>query len=365
MIIRNITEYLEQFAPLQQAENWDNVGLLLGDSLAPVQRIMTCLTVTPTVVAEAIAERANLIVSHHPILFKAVQRLTTETADGRLLLPLLTANVAVYSPHTAFDNCVGGINDLLCQRLGLIHVVPLRPANGTRQFKLVVFLPESDLTRVSEALFKAGAGIIGKYEQCGFRSSGIGSFFGTESSNPTIGRKGHREDVPEWRLETVCPGNRLAAALAALKSAHSYEEPAYDVYPLEALTSSQIGSGRLGRLTTPMSLREFSELSAQKLGTSVQTVGNSDQMVQQITVVCGAGSSLMSDAIRAHGDVFLTGEMRFHDQLAAQTSGISVVLAGHYATERPGIEMLALRLQKDFPSVDVWASRAEQDPVTS
>src|SRR5262249_32005837 len=151
------------------AEPWDNVGLLLGDTTAEVRKIMTCLTVTTASAAEAVAENVNLIVSHHPILFKPTQKITAATAEGRMLLSLLNSGVAVYSPHTAFDNCRGGINDILCRRLGLSDVEPLRRGSDAPQCKIVVFVPESDLQKVSDALFQAGAGIIGQYSQCSFR----------------------------------------------------------------------------------------------------------------------------------------------------------------------------------------------------
>jgi dinuclear metal center YbgI/SA1388 family protein len=363
MLVRDLTTSLGRFAPLTLAESWDNVGLLLGNPEAPVSKVMTCLTITPESAAEAVAAQAQLIVSHHPILFKAIQRLTTATTEGRMLLSLLAANIAVYSPHTAFDNCRGGINDLLCQKLGLEKVLPLKEAPGPRQFKVVAFTPEADLAKVSDAMFAAGAGVIGQYEQCSFRLAGTGTFFGTANTHPTVGQKGRREEAPEWRLEMVCPENSLGRVLAALRAAHSYEEPAYDVYPLEPAPTAQIGSGRKGELPQVESLQDFSRRVRTTLQTTVQMVGDPQRQVKRIAILCGAGGSMLSDAVKAKADVFLTGEMRFHDMLAAEAQGMAVVLAGHYATERPGVEMLAERLQKEFPSLEVWASRQEKDPA--
>jgi dinuclear metal center YbgI/SA1388 family protein len=363
MWVRDITEYLQRFAPLSLAESWDNVGLLLGSTDAPVQKVMTCLTITPASAAEAVAEKVNLIVSHHPILFKAVQRLTTTTPEGKMLLSLLSANIAVYSPHTAFDNCVGGINDLLCKKLSLTNIAPMKEVAGAKQFKLVVFVPESDLAKVSDAMFAAGAGIIGQYEQCSYRLAGTGTFFGTENTNPTLGQKGRREEVAEWRLEIVCPSNKLATVLAAMRAAHSYEEPAYDVYPLESLPLKGVGIGRVGELPQAESLQAFSRRVGQALSTTVQMVGEPQRIVRRVAIICGAGGSMISDAVRAKADVFLTGEMRFHDQLAAEAQGLAVVLAGHYATERPGVEMLAEKLKEQFPTLEVWASKREKEPA--
>src|SRR5437763_565593 len=211
-----IVDYLDQFAPSFLAADWDNVGLLLGDHAASVQRIMTCLTVTPEVVREAVESKVQLIVTHHPILFRPIQRLTTDTPEGRMLLLLIQANVAVFSPHTAFDNTAGGINDTLAKRLGLVDVAPLRNRDGARQYKIVVFVSEADLAEVSDAMFQAGAGRIGEYSQCSFRIAGTGTFFGSEAANPTVGQKGRCEEVSEWRLEVICPESRVQAVTAAM-----------------------------------------------------------------------------------------------------------------------------------------------------
>jgi dinuclear metal center YbgI/SA1388 family protein len=362
--VADVRAYLDRFAPPALAADWDNVGLLLGDDTAAVQRIITCLTVTPPVVAEAVAERVNLIVAHHPILFRGAKRLSMATPDGRLVWPLARAGVAVYSPHTAFDNTAGGINDSLARRLGLTGVRPLRARAGEPRCKIVVFVPASDLAKVSDALFAAGAGVIGQYEECSFRLPGTGTFFGTDSTNPTVGQKGRREDVSEWRLEVVCPEAKLAGALTAMRAAHSYEEPAFDVYPLKGVPGNS-GEGRLGDLGGPTSLAEFAARVKQELKAGgVQVVGDSARAVHRIAIACGAAGEFLGDAAKAKADVFLTGEMRFHDYLSAQDRGIALVLPGHYATERPAVEELADRLQGEFAALTVWASRMETDPVT-
>jgi dinuclear metal center YbgI/SA1388 family protein len=362
--VAEIAQYLEQMAPSRLAADWDNVGLLLGDRSAAVERIMTCLTVTPESAREAIAERAGLVVSHHPILFRPIQRLTNATPEGAMLLSLARAGVAVYSAHTAFDGCPGGINDILAQRLSLTQVQPLRPALDPRQVKLVVFVPEKDLERVSTALFEAGAGHIGEYRECSFRLSGIGTFFGSAASNPTIGQKGRREEVAEWRLEAVCPEHRLDAIVAAMRKAHSYEEPAYDVYPLHERKAA-CGEGRVGMLEKPQPLGELARLIRKELRAGpTQVVGDPGRPVQRVSIACGAGGEFLGVAGRCRADVLLTGEARFHDYLRARAEGIALVLPGHHATERLGVEVLAERLQTSWPQLTVWASQQEADPVT-
>ena len=361
-----ILDHLERLAPTRTAADWDNVGLLLGERSATVSRLMTCLTVTPTTAKEAVERRAELIVTHHPILFRPAKRLTSDTAEGRMLLELVRAGVAVYSPHTALDNATEGINALLAGKLGLEDVCPLRypKSAGPKQvYQLVVFVPENDLGRVSDALFAAGAGKIGKYSECSFRVAGTGTFRGSEASNPTVGQKGRREDVGEYRLETVCPAARLPDVLAALREAHSYEEPAFDLYALTVPPG--VGEGRLGHLPQAVPLGKVAKSLRRALKCGpVQVVGDADRPVRTVAIVCGAGGELMSDAIRAKADVFVTGEMRYHDYLAADAAGLGLILPGHHASERCGVEDLAERLRGTWPDLDIWASETEADPVS-
>jgi dinuclear metal center YbgI/SA1388 family protein len=361
--VADVTRFLEKSTPLALAAEWDNVGLLLGDPGQPVRRVMACLTVTPESADEAIREKADLIVSHHPILFRAVQKLTAATTEGRLLLELARAGIAVYSSHTAYDNAPGGINDGIARRLGLADVRPLRSLPVSSQMKLVVFVPDKDLAKVSDALFAAGAGQIGEYRECSYRLSGTGTFFATDAANPTIGARGRREDVAEWRLEVVCPANRVEPIVRGLRAAHSYEEPAFDLYPLSS-DPTRHGQGRIGNLPEPTSLAEFAAKVKSTLGATVmQTVGRSDRRVRTVALACGAAGEFLKDAVREKVDVFLTGEMRFHDALAAEAGNIAVVLPGHYATERPGVEDLAERIGAGFSDIVSWPSRDERDPL--
>jgi dinuclear metal center YbgI/SA1388 family protein len=362
--VADLTKHLDRFAPPALAAEWDNVGLIVGDPSANVERVLTCLTVTPPVVAEAVDTRVQLIITHHPMLFRASKRLTTITAEGRMLLELIRAGVAVYSPHTAFDNTTGGINDVLARRLGLTDLMPLRKQPGPRQCKVVVFVPEKDLDRVADAMFAAGAGNIGEYSQCSFRLVGTGTFFGSDAANPTIGDKGRREEVSEWRLEAICPEAAADRVVLAMRRAHSYEEPAYDVYPLRS-TAAAAGAGRIGVLAAPVALAELARRVKTALNAQlVQVVGDPARTAQRVALACGAAGEFLGDAIVAGADVFLTGEMRFHDYLAAQAQNVALLLPGHYATERCGIEDLAERLQRDFPGLQVSASRRERDPVS-
>ncbi len=378
--VADVAAWLEGFAPSHLAESWDNVGLLWGDPAAAADRIMTCLTVTPTTADEAIRERAGLIVSHHPVLFREVKRIRADLAETGHLWALARAGIAVASPHTAFDNTRDGINDLLCVRLGITEAVPLRPIAGRRgsgggaspsgpsTFKVVVFTPGSDKTAVMAAVFEAGAGVIGDYRECSFALPGVGTFFGTEATDPTVGQRGRREEVAEWRLEFVCPAERLASVLAAIRTRHSYEEPAIDVYPLQDVRPGTgrpegAGAGRVGRLLEPLCLADLAEYVRRALNSScVQMVGDPERSIERVAVSCGAGDDFLNDAARAGADVLLTGEARFHRGLEAEALGIALITAGHHATERIGVEVLASRIAAAFPGSSVWPSRSERDP---
>jgi dinuclear metal center YbgI/SA1388 family protein len=372
--VADVTGWLEQFAPSRLAEPWDNVGLLWGDPRAAVERVMTCLTVTPATTAEAIRERAALIVSHHPILFRETKRIRADLAETAHLWQLAHAGIAIASPHTAFDNTRDGINDILCRRLGLMEVAPLRPlapfAGGavaaTQSFKIVVFTPLPEREAVSSAAFSAGAGRIGAYEECSFAIPGEGTFFGTGDANPTVGKRGRRETVRELRLEFVCSAQQLSAVLASIRAHHSYEEPAIDLYSLHeanADDSPPTGSGRIGRLREPMGLGEFAIFVGRALGgIPVAMVGEPDRRVERVALACGAGDDFLKDAAGLQADVLLTGEARFHRALEAEAIGIGLITAGHYATERLGVEELAQRIASIFPSLTVWCSQTERDP---
>ncbi len=362
--VADLVKWLEEFAPPGLAESWDNVGLLWGDPNAQAGRVMTCLTVTKTTAGEAVAEAADLVVSHHPILFRAVKRIRADQPATAPLWMLARAGIAIASPHTAFDSTALGINDLLCHRLGLVDIAPLRPLAPPASYKIVVFTPRTDHEAVLAGAFDAGAGRIGAYTECSFATAGQGTFFGTEETHPAVGRRGQRETVDEVRLEVICPAARLAPVLEAIRTRHSYEEPAIDVYPLHDGPSVRTsGSGRIGRFLEPRSLEELALYVSQTLGhIPVQLVGDPRQMIQQVAIACGAGDDFLDDAARARADVLLTGEARFHRAVEAQSLDIGLLLAGHYGTERPGVEELAERIARAFPDLTVWPSQHERDP---
>ncbi|MGE3821399.1 MAG: Nif3-like dinuclear metal center hexameric protein [Isosphaeraceae bacterium] len=360
--VRDLWQWLDQFAPPTLAESWDNVGLLWGDPDAPVSQVMTCLTVTAETAAEAIEAGAELIVSHHPVLFRGVKKVVASAPVDGFLWSLARSGVAILSPHTAFDNTEGGINDGLARRFGLVDVGPLRPTPPSGAFKVVVFTPEEIQETVLSAAFASGAGRIGAYRECSFTIPGIGTYFGGDGTNPTIGQAGRRETVREDRVEVICPADRLSGVLQAIRAAHSYEEPAIDVYPLHEPPAGP-GSGRVGELPEVTTLARFArDVSRVLSAPSLQYVGEANRPVRRVAIVCGAGDDFLTDARKAKADVLVTGEARYHRALEAEAFGIGMVVAGHHATERPGVEDLAERIASVFPALKVWPSVREHDP---
>lgn len=362
--VADLAAWLDHFAPRSRAEPWDNVGLLWGDPASALDRVMTCLTVTDRVADEAIAERANAIVSHHPILFKPVKAVRADVPATRFLWRLARAGVAVLSPHTAFDNTVGGINDGLARRLGLVDVRGLRPGPPSRSFKVVAFVPTESREAVMAAAFAAGAGRIGDYEQCSFTTEGNGTFFGTEGTHPAVGEAGRRETVRESRVEFVCNPTRLSDVLASIRGAHPYEVPAIDVFPMADGEAMGPGSGRVGRLMVPESLEGLARRVGLVLDTrGVSFVGPPDRPVSTLAIVCGAGDDFLDEAVHAGADALLTGEARFHRALEAESLGLGLIVAGHHATERPGVEDLSGLIGEAFPGLTIWPSHRETDPL--
>jgi dinuclear metal center YbgI/SA1388 family protein len=364
--VADVSAWLESIAPPHRAEAWDNVGLLWGDPGSELRRVMTCLTVTPATAREAIDAQADLIVSHHPVLFRGAKKIVRRATDpDGMMWDLARAGIAVASPHTAYDNAPGGINDQLAARMGLIDVGPLRPEPAPPSFKVVVFTPEPDRPRVLDAAFAAGAGRIGAYRECSFGTPGTGTFFGEESSSPAVGAKGRREQVDEIRIELICPGPRLSHVLAAIRGSHSYEEPAIDVYPLHVGRGGP-GVGRIGTLAAPTPLATLADRVRGALGAeSLSYAGDPELPVRRLAIACGAGDDFLADAAAFGAQALLTGEARYHRAVEAERLGIGLIAAGHHATERIGVEALADLIRRDFPDVEAWASRSEHDPWRS
>jgi len=361
---------MEQIAPPDYAESWDNVGLLVGAADWPAERIMLTIDCTAAVLEEAKREGAQMIVAYHPAIFQPLERLDDSNPKQQLVLRAARQGIAIYSPHTALDAAPGGVNDWLVGGLGEADIRALRSHRslpGTEQFKLVTFCPEEAVDAVRSGLSSVGVGQIGAYTQCSFELRGQGTFFGGESSTPAVGEKGRLERVDEIRLEMVCPGASLPLAMTMLRQAHPYEEPPIEIYQLQPRPMRDTGAGRRAVLDQPVPIEELAQRVKVRLGVERVRVAEPQQdrreTYRNIGVCVGAGGSLADDAIAQGCHVFITGEMRHHSVLNAQARGCAVILAGHTNTERGYLPQLKSRMIEALPQRTVLIATEDGDPL--
>ncbi len=360
MRVREVVDVLERIAPLRYAESWDNVGLLVGDRDAEVTRVLVTVDYTEAVAEETARASATMVVAYHPPIFGAVKRVPHAAPWAEAI----RRGIALYSMHTALDVVHGGTNDVLADACGVSPEErrPLRVHAGKdAELKLVTFVPEADLERVSEALFAAGAGRIGAYAKCSFRSPGKGTFFGEEGTNPAVGERGKLETVDEIRLETVVATKQLSAVVSALRAAHPYEEPAFDLVRLAAPPEG-VGLGRVGRISeVPRS--ELVERVKKAFGLGhVLVAGPLEEPAKRVAVAAGAGGELLEDAANARADVFVTGEVRHHDAIAAVRRGMTVIAMLHSNSERHAVRAFGEKLRAELTGASVVLSEADRDP---
>jgi len=363
MRVDDLCRVMDRIAPSRYAAPWDNVGLLVGDRAAALTRVLVCIDLTAAVWEEARALGADAIVAYHPPIFEAKKRFVA----GDIAYEAARAGVAVYSPHTALDAATGGTNDVLADALGLTDTTPLKPLpEKDANYKLVTFVPEGALEAVAAAIAGAGAGVIGEYAHCTFRTPGTGTFLGGESTRPAVGEKGVLEHAPEVRLEAVCPIDAAPRVIAALFAAHPYETPAYDLVRLAPAPSKEgaLGYGRVGELP-PTEIGALVERLKGRLGLArVLVAGPSCGLVARAAVGAGACGDWLPDVIRAGATFFVVGEMRHHDALAAAKAGVTVVATLHSNSERRALGPLVERLRAALPAVEVSESHACADPFT-
>ncbi len=359
MQLAALVDHLDQLAPPSYAEAWDNVGLLVGDREQAVSKVMLCIDYTPEVAEEAKREKADMVIAYHPPIFKPLKRVTGES----VVFDAIRRGMAIYSPHTALDVAEGGTNDVLADILGLVDRQPLKLSDpSAKEAKLVTFVPKEHLDAVSRAIFHAGAGRIGDYSSCSFRTAGTGTFFGEEGTNPQAGRAGQLETVEEIKIETVVPVNKLATVVAALRASHPYEEPAFDIVQLIAPPTAR-GIGRVGRFDQAVYRDVLFGRIKQGLGIDHLLIAGPTQGPVNTAAVCaGSCGDLLDEAIARKVDVYLTGEMRHHDALKAASAGVTVVCTLHSNSERVTLHRLRDRLAAAFPGLPVEVAASDRDP---
>lgn len=363
--VSTIIDRMAVLAPPSLAAEWDNPGLQVGAGSWPVGTVMVALDPTLDAVRAAREAGAGMLITHHPLLFRPLSAVDPEAPNGAILEMALNHKLAIFSAHTNFDAVPGGVNDLLAERLG---ITPLRPIQLTdRPFcRIAVYAPEESTSAILDALFEAGAGVIGDYTCCSFRCQGRGTFRPGPTARPQVGEAGKTADVAEVKIEARLPESLLPTLLARLRECHPYETMAYDIFPLRS-EDGGAGIGRFGILDRPIPLSELGRRARKALGTpTVRVAGDPSLSVERVAVCAGSGSSLMGDFLASDAQAFITGDLRYHDARDAEAAGRGLVDVGHFPSEHLAMTVLAERLRAalstDGDAVDVYLYDGETDP---
>ncbi|GEM00495.1 dinuclear metal center protein, YbgI/SA1388 family [Halolactibacillus halophilus] len=330
LYIKEFLAAFEQVVPQALAYDWDAVGLQMGDVNTPLTGILTTLDVTEAVVDEAIEQGVNLIMSHHPIMFKPMKKIDFSTVKGRLIKKCLLNGLTIFSAHTNYDRVDGGMNDRLADRLALVNREMLVEEDEIKNVKLQVFVPHTHKEILDEALTRLGIGTMGNYEACVYETDGIGRFQPTDKADPFIGERQTREAVEEVKLEYLITHDQVSNALSIIDEVHPYETPAFDLIPL--LNTGKVrGIGRVGDLTEPISFHPFIKKVKETFGLDgVRVAGQSDKLIKRVAILGGSGEKFTMAALKKQADVYITGDMTFHSTQDIAALGLNIIDAGHY-----------------------------------
>jgi dinuclear metal center YbgI/SA1388 family protein len=361
MTVKDIATIIEEFAPLGYQENYDNAGLLVGSNSNKVNGVLLCIDVTPEVIDEALARDTNLIVSHHPIIFKGLKRLTGANNTEQTVIKAIKHSISIYCAHTNIDSVWNGVSTKVAKRLGLSNIEVLSPAPD-QLVKFSTFIPKDNVKEVRQAMFNAGAGQIGNYDQCSYNLEGVGTFRPGDKTNPFVGAKGEIHHEAETRVEVIVPKPILQNVINALISSHPYEEVAYDIYPL-LNKNPRAGLGVVG--TLPKQFGELDFLTRVKKILNTGCVRHSPLLgkpIEKVAICGGSGADLLSIAIAQNADIFITADVKYHQFFDAEGK---IVLAdvGHFESEQFTIEIFYDLLTKNFPNFAVLKSNVKTNPI--
>ena len=361
MKLLDLTSFLETIAPLAYQEDYDNSGLIIGDPNMHISGALISLDCTEVIVDEAIECGFNLIISHHPIVFKGLKKFNGKNYVERVVMKAIKHDIAIYAIHTNFDNTLEGVNKKICDKLGLKNLSILKPKDGALK-KLVTFCPVADADRVRQAMFNAGAGDIGNYSECSYNTDGFGTFKAGEGTDPHVGEidKSHHES--EIRIETIYPAIIERKLIASLIEAHPYEEVAFDLYPLSNLYC-QAGSGMIGNLETDCDELEFLNQVKEKLNAKViRHTGLRGKKIRRVAVCGGAGSFLLANAINAGADIFISSDFKYHEFFDAEGKLI-IADVGHYESEQFTQELLLEIIREKFLNFALRLTVQNTNPI--
>jgi dinuclear metal center YbgI/SA1388 family protein len=361
MKLSQLTSYLESLAPLAYQEDYDNSGLIVGSQDKEVQQALLSLDCTEAIVDEAIDKDCQVIISHHPIVFKGLKKLNGKTYVERVVEKAIKNDIAIYAIHTNLDNVMDGVNARICEALELTNCRILAPKSGLLK-KLVTYVPTDKAEQVRNALFHAGAGNIGNYSECSFNAEGQGTFKGGEGTNPYVGEPGKRHYEDEVRIETVYPATIESKLLMALFLAHPYEEVAYDLYELTN-QHNQVGAGMIGELEEEITEEEFLFVLKQNMQARViRHTALRSKNVKRVAVCGGAGGFLLKNAISAGADFFVTADYKYHEFFDAE-GRVVIADIGHFESEQFTAQLLYDIIQKKFPNFAVRLTEINTNPI--
>ncbi|SER17478.1 dinuclear metal center protein, YbgI/SA1388 family [Gracilibacillus ureilyticus] len=363
--VRDIIELFEQWVPTGYAESWDNVGLQIGNLNNQVTKVMTTLDVTEQIADEAIEKKADFILAHHPLLFQGVKQIEENDFKGKVIHKLIKHDISVYAAHTNLDIVNGGVNDLLADLLQIKNRELLVPSFTEKLYKFAAYVPQTHTESFIEAIGQAGAGHIGNYSHCTFRTAGTGAFKPLEGTNPYIGEQGKLEQVEEDRVETIVKEIQLNHIIETAKKAHPYEEMAYDILPMKN-SGEVLGLGRIGEIEEERNLADYAEHVKKVFQLPfVRFVGDPYKVVRRVAVLGGSGKGYIEDAIRHGADVYITGDLTFHEALDAKEQGIGLIDPGHHIEQvmKVGVkEFFENNISKLPNKIEVISSEISTEP---
>ncbi|PRD53772.1 Nif3-like dinuclear metal center hexameric protein [Sphingobacterium gobiense] len=361
MKISELTQYLEQIAPLAYQESYDNSGLIVGHPEDEIGQALIALDCTEEIVDEAMQKGCDIIIAHHPIVFAGLKKLNGNNYVERVIIKAIRHGIALYAIHTNLDNVLGGVSSKIAEKLGLASHAVLRPKRNLLK-KLAVFVPRSHAESVRVALFDAGAGAIGDYDECSYNTAGYGTFRPLDGANPTIGTVNEQERVEETKIEVIYPERLERSILVAMYAAHPYEEVAHDIFPLNN-TLQTVGSGAIGNLPHPMSELDFLGYVKEKLNVKViRHTKLLNKVISRVAVCGGAGAFLLNDAKRSGADIFISADYKYHEFFDAEDD-IVIADIGHFESEQFTQELLLEIIQKKFVNFAVLLTEIETNPI--
>lgn len=359
--ISEIIACIEQMAPLSYQESWDNSGVQVGNPEQEVKAVLLCVDITEATIDEAISRGANLIISHHPLIFRGVKRLTGRSYIERVIIKAIQHDIVLYSAHTNMDKCLGGVNFRIAQKLGLKNIHVLAPEENYL-YKIITYVPQGHSDEVRQAMWNAGAGRIGNYDSCSYNTEGYGSFRAKEGCNPFVGTIDELHTEPEVRIEMIVPKNRLNRVVAELHSAHPYEEPAVDILPLEN-EYNQLGLGCVGELEEPINEKDVMSYICRNLQIDfVRHTKLSDRMISKVALCGGSGAEFIPRAMAQGAEIYITADVKYHDFFNTENQ-IVIADIGHFESEQCIKEIFYEQLSKNFINFAILMADSDKSPT--